>query len=150
MTNAPAEPTIRALCRVLGCSEFVLNDWLRQSQYRDARKEALRRAREVAATGHAERALELVDQADPRASSLALVRARFRQWLAGIYNRAEYSLVTPPAAPTVNVAQMFVMAQRDRALPNERVMLPNEQAALPNERAALPNVSAEVLPNEGS
>lgn len=102
---------INKIARELGVDRNDLSLWLRSTPERAA---ALAHAREVAADTMVEDGLDLVDQATtPADMKVAETKAKYRQWLAGKWNRDQYG-DGPQVQVNITADNMHLDALRNR------------------------------------
>lgn len=105
--------SVIGLSNVLGVSRHLLYQWIGGNE---TRKRAVIVAREdTLADVLVEDAQEILDNADPRESSIAVGRANFRRWYAGCLNRAKYGTQSAPTV-AINVAELHLAAHQARKI----------------------------------
>lgn len=114
-----AGETMSSIARDYGVSRPFLSGMLnRDPELQKLHQAALRES----ASAHAEKAMEIVDNAKPErdAIQLARVQAEHRRWLAQTYDRAQFGEVKQEGV-TINLGQLHIEALRalNRPKPKE-------------------------------
>lgn len=100
--------TMTDIAREYGIGRSVMQDWFKRDP---ARREALRRARETAASALADQALTIADTTDAQNVQVAKLRIETRRWLASRMDPEQYG-ERPTTAVQVNIGALHLDSLR--------------------------------------